>query len=459
MRGNGIQKTTLLAAVSLLALAACQQDGAKEDKAAQPAPLTRETPFSGEITTSSPMNLNDGSRYAQVPMRLAAGQATRIALDGALQARLTVFQDGRLLATNRPLCCNAGAGGPSYVVVQSDVEGDYLLGVSGLDNKSFGPFRLTASALEARNGGALGAAETVTGWLNGVTTDGNTYDVIVDQAGPYEFTLRSTEFDAHLKLTGTTLTAENDDGVGTTDSRLTVYLEPGRYQLQANAVESPASGLYTLTSDKPRLPAGASFQNEGALALDTTVAGMLMQETATYEIRLEERRRVVVTMRSGQLDSHLSLQGSGVRAENDDDGGSRDARIDVALDPGTYRIVARAVDEGTGMFMLSTQTSDAPPAGGGDISVGHVAEALLSPAGRDVYRLTVPRAGRHVIYMGSNAFDSLLHIEGNGIEEMDDDGGNNYDARLDLDLSPGVYTVTATAASGGSGGPYRLTVQ
>src|SRR5690606_13139722 len=169
-------------------------------------------------------------------------------------------------------------------------------------------------------------------------------------------------------------------------------------------------------------------------------------------------RRVVVSMQSEQLDSHLSLQGNGVRLENDDSEGSRDARIDAALDPGTYRIMARAVDESTGLFTLSTETLDAPPAGGGDITVGHAGEALLMNGGRDVYRLTVARPGRYVIYLGSNQFDALLHIEGNGIEQADDDGGNNYDSRLELNLAAGVYTVTAAAVDD-QGGPYRLTVQ
>lgn len=469
MRGNRFHRAALLAAVPLLALTACQPDGA-QDKAAS-APLTRETPFSGELTTRSPMNLNDGSRYEVVPVRLAAGQTTRIALEGSLKGTLAVFQDGRLLAASRPLaasqpqCCNASAGagaGSAYVVVHSDVDGDYQLGVSGVNGNSFGPFRVIASALDARNGGALASPETVTGWLNGVNTgsatSANVYDVTVAQAGPYEFTLRSTEFDAHLALSGGVISMQNDDGAGGSDARLTVFLEPGSYQLKAGALEGQGAGMYTLSSTTPSAPPGVQLQNGGTLALDTTVAGMLVQDAIPYEIQLQERRLVVVSMQSEQLDSHLSLQGNGVRLENDDGGDNRDARIDAVLDPGTYRIMARAVDDGTGMFTLSTQTLDAPAVGGGDIAVGHAGESFLTSGGRDVYRLTVERAGRYVIHMGSSQFDALLNVQGNGIEQTDDDGGNNYDARLELDLAPGVYTVSATAADNG-GGTYRLTVQ
>ena len=459
MRGNRFHRPTLLVALPLLALTACQPEGA-QDKAA-PASLTRETPVSGELTTSSPMNLNDGSRYAEVPVRLAAGQTTRLALEGALQGRLTLFQKDQLLAASRPLCCTTG-NGSTYVVVHSEADGDYRLGISGMDSNSYGPFRVTASALDARNGGALATTETVAGWLNGLSagnqSGGNLYDVTVTQAGPYEFTLRSTEFDAHLALTGRAFAVENDDGAGDTDARLTVFLEPGSYQLKASAVEGQGTGMYTLSSATPSAPAGATFQNGGTLALDSTVAGMLMKNAMVYEIQLGERRRLVVSMQSEQVDSHLSLQGNGIRLENDDSEGSRDARIDAALDPGTYRIVARAVDESTGMFTLSTQTLDSPLAGGGDITVGHAGEALLTNGGRDVYRLAVARAGRYVIYLGSNQFDALLHIEGNGIEQADDDGGNNYDSRLELDLAAGVYTVTVAAVDE-QGGPYRLAVQ
>jgi len=458
MRVKGFHRTALLAAAPLLALTACQpRDISKQ---ADTTSLTYETPVNGELTTRSPMNLNDGSRYEVVPLRLTPGETTRIALEGALRGRLAVFQDNQLLAASRPMCCG-GDPGSAYVVVRTNSDSDYRLGVSGADGNSFGPFRVTASALDARNGGAMAPGETVTGWLNDITANaaiGHVYDVNVTQAGPYEFTLRSDEFDAHLSLTGEALSVENDDGADGSNARLSVLLEPGSYQLKANAVGGPATGLYTLSSATLRLPAGTALQNGGELAPDTSVAGMLGQDALEYGLQLGERRRVVISMQSRQLDSYLTLEGNGVMMENDDGGRNRDARIDTVLEPGTYRIGARAMGGATGMFTLSTQTLDIPGPNGGDIAIGHTGDALLATGGRDVYRLKAERAGHYVIYMGSDSFDALLNIQGNGIDETNDDGGKNYDARLQLELSPGVYTVTATSADG-EGGVYRLSVE
>src|SRR5690606_6006947 len=102
MRGKSFHNTMLLTALPLLALTACQP-GSEQEPAA--TPLTLDSPVEGEITTGSRLNLNDGSRYEIVPLQLPPNQTARIALDGALQGQLAVFQDGKLVASSQAGCC------------------------------------------------------------------------------------------------------------------------------------------------------------------------------------------------------------------------------------------------------------------------------------------------------------------------------------------------------------------
>lgn len=353
MWGKSIFKT-LWVTSALLALTACEPGPVQTTEA--PPLLSNAAPFNGELTTSSPINVNDGSRYEWVSVALPAGEVTRIEMGGPLQGRLALFQDGRMLAVSQPVCCNPEArSGRPYVLARGEEGAQYQLGVSGLNSNSFGPYSLRASTSDIRDGGPLGAGDTLKGWLNGVSGTaeyGHVYDVKVSQAAGYEFTLRSSDFDAFLTLTGAGQEWSNDDGAGGADARLTVFLEPGDYKVKATALGGRDSGMYT----------------------------------------------------------------------------------------------------------LSSVVSDVPLSDGGEIRAGHAADIFLRSGTKDNYRLVVEQARRYVIDLESDHFDALLMIKGPDLETGDDDGGNNFNARLELDLEPGIYDLTAMAVNEG-GGSYRLTVQ
>ncbi|MGW8127409.1 MAG: hypothetical protein ACWGG5_03165 [Stenotrophomonas sp.] len=93
--------TRLFAALSLtLALAACQKPGGGGDSGGDTDPsLAVGDSVSGEITSSSRLNYNDGSRHQGYRMTLKSGQAVALELGGALDGQLSVFDGQNLLAS------------------------------------------------------------------------------------------------------------------------------------------------------------------------------------------------------------------------------------------------------------------------------------------------------------------------------------------------------------------------
>lgn len=423
--------------------------------------LSLESPATGEITSLSPVNRNDGSRYAVIPVRLSAGEATQITLEGPLRGKLSLFEGNKLLASSYAACCTP-EDGPVRIVVQHPKGGDFELGVSGQDANSFGPFEIKASLSQVRSGGELKLDETLNGWFNpseaGNRQMGHTYQFAVAEPGLYEFALRSKEFDAYLTLSGMGLNLEDDDSGGDNDARLIAQLEPGQYELKVAAYGGQGAGSYALSSGTPRPPAGIDLLLGGKLNLDTQVAGIITGQPLVYEFDLNERRRLVIDMQSNDIDSHLQLEGNGINLSDDDSGSGNNARINAVLEAGTYRLEARALGGNRGVFTLSTQSQAAPAPGGGPIQRGYAGEGYLNPGSPNHYQLTVEEPGTYVIYLGSSNFDAGLTISGNGVDVSDDDGGQGFDSRIEIQLQPGTYTITAGAISS-DGGSYRLSVE
>ncbi len=467
------QRTALTLSVLALSLAACQQPDTPQGPAKVPT-VTAAEPARGELTTQSPVNINDGSRYAELAVDLKANTTVRISQEGALQGVLSLYRDGELLSVSGGNtafggvadCCG-GAGDsrrPATALVYSPkADGIYRLGVSGADASRYGPFRVSLQEVNVRNSGPVRVGESLEGALTSAAPATGSpaptgYELLIEEAGLYDITLRSTFFDAFLNLSGNGVTLEDDDGGGGSDARLNAWLEPGTYQLRASALDSPASGLYTLAVARQELPAGTKLMNSGELPLDSTITAMYSGRDMPYTLRVPERQTVTIDMKSEALDSYLKLQGEGIEVSDDDGGGGSDARLEQVLEPGTYTVTASGYDNGSGLFTLATRVGPAPEPGGGDIAVGDTVEAALTSRTGDEYRLRIARAGRYTIDMRSERIDSLLRITGPGVDQEDDDGGGNYDARLVVQLTPGEYVIRARSLDEDNG-PYTLSVR
>lgn len=461
---SNVHRAALLAAAVVALLSGCNQ-GASSTTTAKRLELGGS--LQGEMTTQSPKNLNDGSRYAVADLKLDADTTVQVALSGALKGKLALFDpDGALLATSDTSCdCGGDEAGVS-LAYRSTRAGDYQLAVSGVDQNDYGPFRLSSKTFDTRNDGALTLDQPVDGWLERSqdVNQGeaeNRYSFAIEQRGIYEFTLSSTDFDAFLALEGNGVSLEDDDGAGGRDARIVSLLEPGEYALVASAIGGD-QGLYSLVAQQRQLPEGSEINSGGPITLGGTLTSYYAGRPVEYEFTLEQRQRVTIDMRSSDIDSFLELSGNGVQLSDDDSGdagnGQGDARIEASLDPGHYRLRARAYSTGAGLFTVTSTVGEALPPGGGDIAVGEAVEVELAPGATDEYRLSITRTGSYTLVMSSGTIDSVLALSGNGVNASDDDSGGNSDARLEVELSPGDYLIEARAYSG-EGGAYRLSIQ
>lgn len=73
-------------------------------------------------------------------------------------------------------------------------------------------------------------------------------------------------------------------------------------------------------------------------------------------------------------------------------------------------------------------------------------------------QLQIDKAGLYAIDMGSDEFDALLKLDGNGLSISNDDGGDGSNARITARLNPGRYTLQATAFEDAIKGLYNVSV-
>ena len=82
-------------------------------------------------------------------LELAADQAVRFEVSGALDATVSVLRDGELVARS------GERGNGNVLTVRAPSKGRYLVAVSGKDARSFGPFALNSTPIQAYSGGPL----------------------------------------------------------------------------------------------------------------------------------------------------------------------------------------------------------------------------------------------------------------------------------------------------------------
>src|SRR5690606_3904517 len=121
----------LFTALSLaLALAACHKLGSG---AGDGTPgLAVGSSVTGEITSSSRLNYNDGSRHQGYKVTLKNGEAIALELGGSLNGQLSVFDGQTLLATAsaRGQDAESGNAGTVSLAFRAPKDGTYLVAVN-----------------------------------------------------------------------------------------------------------------------------------------------------------------------------------------------------------------------------------------------------------------------------------------------------------------------------------------
>lgn len=407
--------------------------------------------LSGELTTQSAVNLNDGSRNQSFTLQLEADTLYRIVSSGALQqpTLLVLNEDDRAVSGPRA----------EQLYVQAEQSGTYRLALSGQSANDFGPFRIEVSTAEATNDGELAPGADILGRLTASSGvgHGNRYTFTVADKGLYEIVLRSTEFDTVLKLRGKGVNRSDDDGAGGTDSKLLASLDAGSYQLTAAGIDAGDEGVYSLIIQARELPEGIDLNEGQQLELGKEYTGMLIDQTQSYELVIAESGLLQLSMRSDDLDSLLELAGSGISVRDDDSGGNHDALITVAVEPGTYRIKAAQLGSGEGMFTLKAEVTDvsvlertiAP----GETRVGRLSRGRTTAA-----RLDIAEAGLYRVTLRATEFDALLMLQGQGVEEEDDDSAGGTNAQLEVYLEAGEYELRSGSYANEGAGSFVLEV-
>lgn len=358
----------------------------------------------GRLSTAP---LVDGRPVVVYALRGAAGQTVTVDLrSSAFDAYLGFWGPG----LPAPRTDDDGAGlCDARLTLTLPASGTYRVLASAFDSTARGPFVLTVASeagpmapgtcsdaqraspttlekLPVR--GDLTPGTEVRGTLDpaGATLDNGSYAEawhLRGRAGErYHLTLRSTDFDAFLFVSGPDLLRSDDDGGGGTDACLAVTLPAtGAYRVVASSFATER-GRYTLAA-RP-LPAGlepcqpdeggawAEVPLAGRLAVGEEVQGTLDsasgrapdgQLAAAYTLEGTRGQAVTLDLLSAAFDAAVVLVGPGIigMMMDDDSGGACNARLTVNLPAtGTFRVIATTMTGGRGPFVLRATGQPGP---------------------------------------------------------------------------------------------------
>lgn len=339
---------------------------------------------------------------------------------------------------------------------------------------------------------AISAGQTVQGALTGDSPkadDGTPYALYTYRGTPGErirVRMESEAFDAFLMIGSTAAPGcsddcrMDDDSGGSLNASL-AYTIPasGQVQIRANSISATDTGAFTLSVT--RLPPQAA-PTVRPLRIGQSVSGRFGDSSSTddndipydlWSLQGRPGQVLVVRMNSDELDTYLEsgrMEGRNFisEAQDDDSGGSLNARMRVTLDRnGRALIKARSYSASTGSYTISANDPPTPrPVTVANIAVGESVRARLDSNDPfdgddeiryDVYRITGNPGQRVVVRMESADFDSLLRwgvYDGERFVQdlIDDDSGGGLSAQftvtLDADGSGRLHATSYSAAEG-----------
>ena len=241
-----------------------------------------------------------------------------------------------------------------------------------------------------------------------------------------------------------------DDDSGTNlNARVNIRVPAGTYTIEVRGYGSGDTGPYTLHTITE------------AVVITNLTAGRVHRATLQgtieqlYNVRVPAGRRLIAYTESN-LDTVMRIynaQGEEI-ASDDDSGTGLNARVNIRVPAGTYTIEVRGYDSGdTGPYTLHTLTE---PVVITNISAGRVHSAELQGTIEQLYNIRVP-AGRLIAYTESSV-DTVMHIYNSRGQEIasDDDSGTNLNARVDIVVPAGTYTIEVRGFSSRDVGSYTL---
>lgn len=260
--------------------------------------------------------------------------------------------------------------------------------------------------------------------------------------------------------------ASDDDGAGDLNSRITYYLEPGRYTLTAYDLGDNSSGGFALRVESMGTGEVQGIPVEVGQSVDSYISN---GEPQNFSLSLTSSQALRIDMEStagGGIDPYLVLADAfGNEIESDDDGGSGfNSRITRQLQAGDYTLIARDLgNNDTGSFRLTVADRGQVSTTGIPIVVGQTVESYLTDGQEQPFILTVDERATVVIELqrgDDSRIDPHLTLENSsGVRiDSDDDGGSGLNSRISQQLDPGTYRLIARDLGNNSSGSFRLIV-
>ncbi len=266
-------------------------------------------------------------------------------------------------------------------------EGNYEISATSSDPHRVGEYTLIAEASELRQPGSFSIGERYESFLGpgeeqipNRDRTGEPLEFEVDEPVVLDAVMRSGEVDAFLVVTddeGNFVTKDDDSG-GDLDAHIGwPILEPGQYTLWATSYGGDEQGEYYLETEFTEVPE----LEYGEIDVGQRLHGLLEPGDSTYgprdsyveyyELQIDETQYVQIDMKSDYLDAYLVLEDDdGELIEENDDavmGMTTDARINIELEPGSYRVGATTFGRNEqGLFNLSVEETDGSAADSDD---------------------------------------------------------------------------------------------
>ncbi|MBW6390263.1 hypothetical protein [Billgrantia antri] len=231
--------------------------------------------------------------------------------------------------------------------------------------------------------------------------------------------------------------------------------QSGDYMLVVSGYDKHSYGPFTVTSREMELT------TSDTLEMPSHADGWLQGDGDTFDVTIDESGLYQIEMRSSDVDAYLVLEGpNGYRREDDDSAGNLDARIADFLEPGDYRLTARAAyDHDGGLYTLElaphAQADGAALRNSGELTFDEPLQGWFSGEALS-YEFTLESPAAVTIDMLSSDFDAYLELQGDNVFVSDDDGGDELNARLYSPLEAGSYRLTARSHAGNGSGLFEL---
>jgi hypothetical protein len=281
----------------------------------------------------------------------------------------------------------------------------------------------------------------------------------------------------------------NDDGGSSTNARIRYSVQAGaRYLAKVRAYSSSSTGSYGFRAYITPLGEGASSWSspmpyEIGFNEDFPVVNRVLVdgEDEDYFLLLPDRDGRLVMETTGNVDTYMHLYNYDTRElldENDDGGGSYNARIRYFVQTGTRYLAMvrgysssstgsygfRAYFPGQGLASIDEFEPDDDPASASWIETEAPQQHTFhSTDDVDWVKFQITRPGYYVIRargVNSTRLDTYIELFDANINPIaeDDDGGAYRDSRLYLRLDSGLYYLKVWCLDDEPDQPYNISI-